>query len=438
MSLEDTVNNLNQTTRSVKSNKSSKSNKSGTNSMSATQRDRDRLDEITKQAAVKLGLNETEAKQLYWGGLQTEIVKDGVKEKKIVTPDTSRRVMQEDIEIIEERVIPSVAEVRIILNEPFERLGIIFAGDTPRIKSIEPRSPAARSGLLPMSVVTKIDHLDIYNSLQTMVQYLKSIRLAKRTEFMIEVFYETPPLNLFDAFQGFQSPGLSDIKRIDPSDVFRNRKRDCATYHPTPADTDATYTFKNTIENSQKIVDSKKTSLRYPEIGKEYNSPTDANIPVTVNHPVFKIPEWLWKISLDEESKRGDILRHYKGFLLQVSREFSMFDGIKSVAETLLREISAAGFAYYQEPVGWSTVTVWEFDLKPFMRPPQEPIATPLPPFSQQDWVNPVPREVQSLHYPTSARRGTVMTPADIPRWAEKSFRVVALFACGGLGRSPQ
>eukprot|EP01059_Diplonema_ambulator_P036238 TRINITY_DN8968_c0_g2_i1.p1 TRINITY_DN8968_c0_g2~~TRINITY_DN8968_c0_g2_i1.p1 ORF type:complete len:456 (+),score=68.20 TRINITY_DN8968_c0_g2_i1:59-1369(+) len=432
MSMEDTVADLNQTGRSVKSGRSIKS---GSNSMSATTR----MDEITKQAAKRLGLDENEAKQLYWGGLQKDIIGDDDKKEK-VKPKTvaDRRVVQEDVQVIEEVVVPAVREVKIVLANPFEPLGILFEGATPKVRSVDPRSPAARAGILPSSIITKIDNTDVFHSLPTLISYLKSIRMAKSREFMLEIYLETPPMAIFDQYTNFKYPALADVKRNDPALLFRHRGRDAAVYTPPEAKSD--FTIEALTVNSIKSVDKRKIALRWPCAVKETSSDLGDKVPVTTHHKLFSIPEWVWTVSIEEEAKRADILRLYKGHLLQISVNTPV-ETLRDIASRELTAISLAEASYYQEPIGWATALAWESDVLPYMRPQQRPHVEPprVPPI--HDWVNPPPRQLRSprsLPSSDQSGRGVIYTPLDVPRWAVKSVEVAMCFLHGGLGLQPR
>eukprot|EP00755_Sulcionema_specki_P005883 Sspe_Gene.34010::Locus_16546_Transcript_1_1_Confidence_1.000_Length_424::g.34010::m.34010 len=106
-------------------------------------------DDITKKAAMKVGVDAEAASRLYWGGIEQEIANE--EEPVEVVPETPPKeellVVRKEDDWTMPPLAPEKQEFTIRLKEPLEPLGISIRGIF--IVSVTPKSPAARAGVLP-------------------------------------------------------------------------------------------------------------------------------------------------------------------------------------------------------------------------------------------------------------------------------------------------
>ncbi|KAJ9445727.1 hypothetical protein DIPPA_35352 [Diplonema papillatum] len=416
------------------------------------------LDEVTRLAAERLGLGLEQAKDLYWGGIEANIA-SGLDDEKIEPHEPDEEVANTRIPVQELNTTQVVRKIRVkpvrqehhfSLNTPYEQLGFTFNTHSVAVKSVMPGGAASRAGLLPCGIVVMIAGATIRTG-RDVVDAVRSLRIAKRTEFSVEVYYEIPATDIASV-EGpamFTATSLIYLPRIEPQ--WRNRA-DVASYQRKPAGGPSTLAGTGSADPQgpitlQKIVDSAtakvaqmKKVVRVPKgLGRYFKDINLTGVPPgPAERARFAFNNAFFKLCLDEDAKRQEVFRLYRGSLMSLHRRAP-----SRVAPVILRvynQLMSLSLDDMTEE-GWEYVELWKHpdELKVLMgaegpltasRAKQSDyVSTIAAERNDIDWINPDMRESPEL---VRRRHGSPLREAS-PQWATDSIKAAIIFLGAGL-----
>eukprot|EP00659_Diplonema_papillatum_P018062 gene18062-27825_t len=391
------------------------------------------LDEVTRLAAERLGLGLEQAKDLYWGGIEANIA-SGLDDEKIEPHEPDEEVANTRIPVQELNTTQVVRKIRVkpvrqehhfSLNTPYEQLGFTFNTHSVAVKSVMPGGAASRAGLLPCGIVVMIAGATIRTG-RDVVDAVRSLRIAKRTEFSVEVYYEIPATDIASV-EGpamFTATSLIYLPRIEPQ--WRNRA-DVASYQRKPAGGPSTLAGTGSADPQgpitlQKIVDSAtakvaqmKKVVRVPKgLGRYFKDINLTGVPPgPAERARFAFNNAFFKLCLDEDAKRQEVFRLYRDDMTEEGWEYVELWKHPDELKVLMGAEGPLTASRAKQSDYVSTIAAERNDI---------------------DWINPDMRESPEL---VRRRHGSPLREAS-PQWATDSIKAAIIFLGAGLRCSLQ
>ena len=385
---------------------------------------------LRKRAADNLGFEESQAENLYMGGLSA----DAFDEKRAAVPEKRIRI-QERLRVAatlqkkaEVRVKPKNIEFIVHLKHIYEPLGCVFADDSMLISQVHAGGAACRAGIVPIGTVHTIDEVRV-RSPTALVETIRTLRLAKRLEYIVEVHYETPPMDLLGASCKYTAQSIAAMPRMTPQWRYRDQHSAYQTKEEKPAGEAASQLLELITANANKSVDKRKRLVRVPEGLKEADL-----------EDISEVDAQIWRLMREEGERREELLRWVRGRLVAlkaVAPEDIAFVVDRAYIDAMGEDLT--------DDSGWVWRKVWEHSVSPWMVsgsaversapphiPPQHKKGTFILDPTIVDWVNPRERPPGHHAQPSSVLKNRSAGP---PNWAVEAARTAIVFALGGVGK---
>ena len=339
------------------------------------EKERKLLEDATIQAAEKMGIETDHANELYWGGVQLDIV---MEEAPKVQKKEAKKIEVVREEIIN-RVPPTNQEYKIKLNHCYEGLGIQLRGTT--ITSLIAGLAASRAGLVPQSEIISIDQCDV-GSESEIKEFLQSLRLAKRLDFTITTYHSIPPTA--GLVNNYTAPSLRSLNITEPH--WRSRL-DSNTYE-SPKHRDIT--LQDMFLKARINIDSKKKNIRIPK-GMESADLDDPHVKDVI------------EFQRTEESKRTNLIRWYRGDIARM-REHAP-DNMKNVVSDVYQELMERSLV---SDADWVVKEVWKTADDDVNNKSATSLLTDSKRITAVDWIDPV---FKTIRPPGSSNLPNIQSP---------------------------